>query len=61
MIHVVKGFGIVNKAEIDVLLIFVLLGFPGDSDSKETACNVGDQGLIPGLGRSVGGGHGNPL
>ena len=61
MIHVVKGFGIVNKAEIDVLPIFVLLGFPGDSDSKETACNVGDQGLIPGLGRSVGGGHGNPL
>ena len=61
MIHVVKGFGIVNKAEIDVLLIFVLLGFPGDSDSKETACSVGDQGLIPGLGRSVGGGHGNPL
>ena len=61
VIHVVKGFGIVNKAEIDVLPIFVLLGFPGDSDSKETACNVGDQGLIPGLGRSVGGGHGNPL
>ena len=28
---------------------------------KESACNVGDLGLISGLGSSVGGGHGNPL
>ena len=28
-----------------------LYGFPGGSDSKESACNVGDWGLIPGLGR----------
>ena len=35
--------------------------FPAGSDSKESACNVGDLGLIPGLGRSPGGGHGNPL
>ena len=28
---------------------------------KESSCNVGDLGLIPGLGRSPGGGHGNPL
>ena len=35
--------------------------YPGGSDSKESACNVGDQGLIPGLGRSPGGGKGNPL
>jgi len=35
--------------------------FPGGSDSKESACNVGDLGLISGLGRSPGGGHGNPL
>ena len=34
-------------------------GFPGGSDSKESACNVGDPGSIPGLGRSPGGGHGN--
>ena len=26
-------------------------GFPGDSDSKESACNLGDLGSIPGLGR----------
>ena len=36
-------------------------GFPGVSDGKEAACNAGDLGLIPGLGRSPGGGHGNPL
>ena len=35
--------------------------FPGDSDSKESTCNVGDLGSIPGLGRFPGGGHGNPL
>ena len=39
----------------------VFLGFPGGSDGKESACNVGDLGSIPGLGRSPGGGHGNPL
>ena len=36
-------------------------GFPGGSDGKESACNAGDLGSIPGLGRSPGGGHGNPL
>ena len=35
-------------------------GFPGGSDSKESTCNVGDLGSIPGLGRCPGGGHGNP-
>ena len=35
--------------------------FPGGSDGKEPACNVGDLGLIPGLVRSPGGGHGNPI
>ena len=34
---------------------------PCDSDCKESACNGGDLGLIPGLGRSAGGGDGNPL
>ena len=32
------------------------LCFPGGSDSKESACDVGDLGLIPGLGRFPGGG-----
>ena len=35
--------------------------FPGGSDDKETACDTGDLGSIPGLGRFPGGGHGNPL
>ena len=39
----------------------VFLGFPGDSAGKGSACNAGDLGLIPGLGRSPGEGHGNPL
>ena len=36
-------------------------GFPGGSDCKASACNVGDLGLIPGSGRSPGEGNGNPL
>ena len=36
-------------------------GFPGGSDGEESACNAGDLGLIPGLGRSPGEGNGNPL
>ena len=35
--------------------------FPGGSDGKESACNAGDPGLIPGSGRSPGEGNGNPL
>ena len=35
-------------------------GLPQRLSSKESACNAGDAGLIPGLGRSPGGGHGNP-
>ena len=37
------------------------LDFPGSSAGKESACNVGDLGSIPGLGRSPGEGNGNPL
>ena len=36
-------------------------GFPGGSDSKEFACNVGDLGSIPGIERSPEGEHSNPL
>ena len=35
--------------------------FPGGSNSKESACSVGDPGLIPGYGQSPGEGNGNPL
>ena len=36
-------------------------GFSGGSDGKGSACNAGDLGSIPGLGRSPGEGNGNPL
>ena len=39
----------------------VFLGFPGGSAGKESACNVGDLGSIPGLGRSPGEGNSYPL
>ena len=48
-------YGLINWSR------FLLLGFPGGSDSKASACNAGDLGLIPGLGRSCGEGNGNPL
>ena len=38
-----------------------LQGFPGVSDGKKFACKAGDVVFISGLGRSPGGGHGNPL
>ena len=46
-------FGWLNK--------FLGWGFPGGSDGKESACNVGDPGLIPGSGRPAGEGNANPL
>jgi len=39
----------------------LLKGFPGGSDSKESACNAGDLGSIFGLGRSTAEGNDNPL
>jgi len=39
----------------------LVLGFPGSSDGKLSACNAGDLGLIPGSGRSPGEEKGNPL
>ena len=38
-----------------------LSGFPGGSDGKESACNAGDLGWIPGLGKSPGEGNDYPL
>ena len=39
----------------------MFVGFPGGSDGKESACNVGDLGSVPGLGTSPGEGKGYPL
>ena len=47
----------VNMVAIDALPTC----FPGGSDGKESACNARDLGSIHGLGRSPGGGHGNPF
>ena len=44
-----------------LVFFFFLFGFPGSSDSKESAYNAGDLGSIPGSGRFQGEGNGNPL
>ena len=44
------------EEKVTIILILEMHGFPGGSDSKESACNEGDLGSIPGLGRSPGGG-----
>ena len=49
------------SGKLGLRLISLLKGFLGGSDGKESACKAGDLGLIPGLGRSPGGEHGNPL
>ena len=43
---------------MDRLRTPVFLGFPGGSAGKESACNAGDLGSVPGLGRSLGEGNG---
>ena len=57
----VQFLGQEDPLEKDRITTPVFLGFPGGSDSKESACNVGDLGSIPGLGRSLGEGKGYPL
>ena len=41
--------------------LYFNMGFPGGPEVKASACNAGDLGLIPGLGRSPGEGNDNPL
>ena len=43
------------------IILYLLLDFPGSSDSKESACSAGDLGSITGSGRSPGEGNGNTL
>ena len=45
----------------NIYFCFTTLGFPWGSAGKESACNVGDLGSVPGLGRSPGEGKGYPL
>ena len=51
---------VVNWPSIRVTCVFYK-GFPGGSDGKESTCNAGDRGSIPGSGRSPAEGNGNPL
>ena len=53
----------IDEVVLPILIFFPLslFGFPGGSEDKASACNAGDPGLIPGLGRSPGEGNGNPL
>ena len=44
-----------------IIALTTSLGFPGGSDSKESACSAGHLSWIPGSGRSPGEGNGNPL
>ena len=44
-----------------MVYLMPMWGFPGGSYGKESSCNAGDLGSIPGLGRSPGEGNGNPL
>ena len=51
-----------KSASTESIPVFMeLMDFPGGSEVKASACNVGDPGLIPGSGRSPGEGNGNPL
>ena len=52
---------VVPKPGTFSVTLVVKMGFPGGSAGKESACNEGDLGSIPGLGRCPGGGHGHPL
>ena len=50
-----------NDKKFEFMTSPAYLGFPGGSDSKESTCNAGDLGSIPGLERSLGGEDGSPV
>ena len=52
-----QWYGIYRQLTVNYMWVL----FPGGSAGKESTCNVGDLGLIPGLGRSPGKGKGYPL
>ena len=64
----VRSLWVLKTCSVQILLLDISFylskegkGFPGGSNGKESTCNAGDLSSIPGLGRSPGGGHGNPL
>ena len=58
-----ETFGLGNNQGHSSILskVYKSGGFPGGLVGKESACSAGEAGLIPGLGKSLGGGHDNPL
>ena len=60
MIGITEVLSVEDSAEIPQGFVS-WLGFPGGSEGKESACNTGDPGSIPGSGRSPREGNGNPL
>ena len=60
ILYLASDFVLVLTIQLGVNYMWVEIevGFPGGSNSKESACDAGDLGLIPGLGRSPGGGNG---
>ena len=54
----ISSYSFLNPLWLD---LYSTWGFPGGSDGKDATCHVGDLDSIPGLGRSPGGGHSNPL
>ena len=64
MLHTHNGLFDPNKKDCHLQqygLTLNTLGFLGSSDGKASACNAGDLGSIPGMGRYPGEGNGNPL
>ena len=64
MFQIYVMFHIYVRFHISVMFhvcMYIYMGFPGGSAGKESACNAGDLGLIPGLGRSPAEGKGYPL
>ena len=55
------GYRVSFRGDENVLKLEAMMGLPWWLSSKESACNAGDLGLTPGLGRSPGEGNGNPL
>ena len=63
IINVILFYNLMRDTHLEIITEDpgVFLGFSGGSDSKESACNAGELGSIPGLERSPGGGHGTSL
>ena len=64
--HALQADALLSRLQLAYLVIidtykWIYMGFPGGSHGKESACNAGDLGSIPGLGRSPGEGNSYPL